>query len=183
MNDMTAKNYFLSSERLVFSHWTTEDIEFAQLLWGNPRVSRLISKEGFSQSEIANKLSTEIKYQATFGYQYFPIANIESKELIGCCGFHPLEKNTSQAELGCHILPDFWGQGIAYEANLKILEFAKQNFDLETVIAGHNPDNHASAKLLKKLGFERIEDQFYEPTGLMHPTYQLNLKPKKPKTI
>src|SRR5580693_9096466 len=32
-------------------------------------------------------------------------------------------------------------------------------------------DNHPSAKILKKLGFEFIEYVLYKPTGLMHPSY------------
>jgi hypothetical protein len=42
---------------------------------------------------------------------------------------------------------------------------------LSKVYAGHHPDNHASENILKKLGFEFIENVFYEPTGLMHPSY------------
>jgi hypothetical protein len=36
---------------------------------------------------------------------------------------------------------------------------------------GHHPDNRTSEKILKKLGFEFFGDVFYQPTGLMHPSY------------
>jgi hypothetical protein len=42
---------------------------------------------------------------------------------------------------------------------------------LSNVYAGHHPDNRASEKILKKLGFEFIGNVFYQPTGLMHPSY------------
>lgn len=34
--------------------------------------------------------------------------------------------------------------------------------------------NENSQKILLKLGFQHIEDVFYEPTGLFHPSYILD---------
>jgi len=45
--------------------------------------------------------------------------------------------------------------------------------DTESLFAGHNPNNTASQKVLSKLGFKYIGDEFYKPTGLYHPSYQL----------
>ena len=42
-----------------------------------------------------------------------------------------------------------------------------------SVFAGHNPHNTASPKLLEKLGFSPIGEEFYPPTGLYHPSYRL----------
>lgn len=47
----------------------------------------------------------------------------------------------------------------------------------DKLFAGHNPNNKASQKVLQKLGFVYIGDEFYEPTGLYHPSYELiNMK-------
>jgi hypothetical protein len=39
-----------------------------------------------------------------------------------------------------------------------------------------------SEKILKKLGFESIENVFYEPTGLMHPSYVVIAPALRPNT-
>lgn len=64
-----------------------------------------------------------------------------------------------------------WGKGFGTEAALGALEYAWKKLQLSKVYAGHHPDNRASEKILKKLGFEFIENVFYKPTGLMHPSY------------
>jgi hypothetical protein len=57
------------------------------------------------------------------------------------------------------------------EAAQGALDYAWEKWRLSKVYAGHHPDNRASEKILKKLGFEFIENVFYKPTGLMHPSY------------
>lgn len=44
---------------------------------------------------------------------------------------------------------------------------------VKALIAGHHPENKASANLLSKLGFKYIGDKYYEPTGLYHPSYEM----------
>merc|ERR1712048_1308985 len=74
-------------------------------------------------------------------------------------------------ELGFHLLPAFWGRGFATEAGAAVLDFAFQQLRIDAVFAGHNPANLASSKVLQKLGFTHLRDEYYQPTGLMHPSY------------
>jgi hypothetical protein len=39
------------------------------------------------------------------------------------------------------------------------------------LFAGHHPKNDASRLLLIKLDFRYTHDEYYEPTGLQHPSY------------
>lgn len=73
-----------------------------------------------------------------------------------------------------HFLPEFWHRGLAYEASAAMLNYAFKTLKISSVIAGHNPHNSASQNLLYKLGFKFIKNEYYEPTGLEHPTYMLN---------
>ena len=72
---------------------------------------------------------------------------------------------------GVPLLKRCWGKGFATEAAFGALEYAWEKLRLSQVYAGHHPDNRASEKILRKLGFEFIENVFYEPTRLMHPSY------------
>jgi hypothetical protein len=82
-------------------------------------------------------------------------------------------------EVGFHLVKRFWGKGFATEAAFGALEYAWEKLRLSQVYAGHHPHNRASEKILKKLGFEFIGNVFYEPTGLMHPSYVCKAPPPR----
>ena len=166
------RTYFLKTDRIGFSKWCDEDLPLAKLLWGDPKVTRYICASGsFSQQDIENRLKTEWENNAQFGIQYWPIFTLNSNELIGCCGLRP--RGEKQYELGFHLRPQFWGQGIAVEAARAVVVYAFDVLQAESLFAGHNPLNVNSAKVLKKLGFSYVGDEFYAPTGLNHPSYTL----------
>ena len=74
-------------------------------------------------------------------------------------------------ELGFHLRPDFWKQGLAQEAGTAVIGYAFETLHANRLFAGHNPNNTASAGVLKRLGFIYMGDEFYAPTGLYHPSY------------
>lgn len=101
----------------------------------------------------------------------WPIFELTSSELIGCCGLRPYANN--EYEIGFHLRPKFWGKGYATEAANAVINYAFEVMGAESLYAGHNPNNTVSKKLLRKLGFSYMGDEFYEPTGLYHPSYEL----------
>lgn len=166
------RNYFLKTERIGFSIWEQGDLELAQLLWGNPEVTRLICASGiFSPEDIENRLNTEIANGAEHQVQYWPIFSLAANELIGCCGLRP--RKPGEYEMGFHLRPEFWRQGYAVEAANAVIEYAFTVLNADKLFAGHNPKNVASRKVLGKLGFTYIGDVFYAPTGLNHPSYEM----------
>ena len=115
------RNFFLKTDRIGFSKWHSGDQEIAELLWGDSEVTKFICASGvFTQEDIINRLNTEIANDEKYQIQYWPIFELATDELIGCCGLRP--------------------HGI---------------------------------KVLQKLGFVYVSDEFYEPTGLYHPSYEL----------
>ena len=166
------REFFLRTERIGFSKWNEDDIKLAELLWGDPEVTRYICADGiFSKNDILNRLAKEISNDVAFSVQYWPIFELTTNELIGCCGLRPYKENVY--EIGFHLRPKFWGQGYAFEAANATIQYAFAKLKAEKLFAGHNPNNIASKKLLKKLGFTYTGDEYYEPTGLYHPSYEL----------
>lgn len=167
------REFFLKTDRIGFSKWTREDMESAKLLWGNPEVTRYICAAGiFSNDEIIDRVNTEISNESIYGVQYWPILELTTKELIGCCGLRPRE--IDEYEMGFHLRPEFWGQGYASEAANAVIDYARKALRVKRLFAGHNPNNHKSRELLHKLGFVYAGDEFYAPTGLYHPSYELS---------
>lgn len=167
------KDFFLTTTRIGFSKWSKNDIQLAELLWGNPDVTRYICASGkFTMEDISSRLKQELHNEIEHQVQYWPIFTLSSNELIGCCGLRPYRKN--EYEIGFHLLPQFWGKGYATEAATAVIGYAFSVLNADALFAGHNPNNIASAKVLRNLGFRYIGDEFYEPTGLYHPSYELN---------
>lgn len=158
----------LESQRLLFKHWKDCDISLAYSLWGNHDVTRYI---GIHQEDILPRYHLEIKQDQEHGVSYWPIFLKETNEFIGCCGLRPFHDNLY--ELGFHLLPQYWCQGYAYEAALAVIQYAFETLKVDGLIAGHHPDNQSSKFLLKKLGFNYIGKNYYKPTGLYHPSYEM----------
>lgn len=167
------RDFFLTTSRIGFSEWKKSDIKLAEILWGDPDVTKFICASGqFSAEEIASRLDKEIENHITFRVQYWPIFELTSNELIGCCGLRPYKEE--KYEIGFHLRPKFWRQGYATEAAQAVINYAFSILTAPGLFAGHNPNNTASSKVLLKLGFQYMGDEFYEPTGLYHPSYELN---------
>ncbi len=172
------RKYFLHTERLDFSVWTKEDITLAKQLWGDEKVTRYISATGrFSEEDILNRLDTEISNYEKYRIQYFPIFEKNTGEFIGCCGLRPY-KDEGTLEIGFHLKSEFHNRGYGYEAASAMIKYAFEEIKVKKLFAGHNPKNVISRKLLLKLGFTYTHDEFYAPTGLMHPSYTLENKNK-----
>lgn len=168
---MAGEAYFLTSERLGFRTWRSDDIELAVALWGDPEVVRFISTGPHSRAAIEERLAREIASQAEHGVQYWPIFLRESGDHVGCCGLRSYRP--SVPELGVHIRSGFWRRGFAAEAARAVIAHAFDRLGASALFAGHNPNNTASRDLLRSLGFVYTHDEHYPPTGLMHPSYLL----------
>lgn len=164
--------FFLKTARIGFSHWGADDEKLAETLWGDPAVTRLICASGsFSPEDISNRLRTELSNDTEFGVQYWPIFHLATGDFLGCCGLRP--HGINEYEIGFHLRPGFWGQGYAAEAAEAVIHYAFTHLKAEKLFAGHNPKNTASQKVLRRLGFTYTGDEFYAPTGLYHPSYEL----------
>ena len=164
--------YFLKTSRLGFRTWTENDLPLALSLWANPQVTRFIGGP-FSAEAVRHRLASEIACASVHGVQYWPIFQLSNGEFVGAGGLRPYKPAEHIYELGIHLLPEQWGQGLAQEAARGIIEFAFTTVGAKSLFAGHHPENAASKRLLEKLGFAFTHRELYAPTGLEHPSYLL----------
>lgn len=178
MNVIAMNNQpIITTPRLEFHCWTPEMRDYARQLWGNTEVTRYIAAKGkFSATQIQERLSQELSNWQKYRLQYW-MTFTTNKHFIGCCGLRPRDISSGIAEIGCHLLPEYWGLGYANEALIAVINYAHKCGFIK-LFAGHNPHNHASQKMLQKLGFRYIGNEYYPPTGLNHPSYELDLQQK-----
>ena len=78
----------------------------------------------------------------------------ETGRFIGTVGLNHLNETNKRAEIGYEIHPDYWRNHFTYEAVVEVLRFSYEELGLNRVAAVTFTDNHASANLLKKVGFK-----------------------------
>jgi RimJ/RimL family protein N-acetyltransferase len=164
----------LETERLWFRTWDAiSDLECACSLWGDPAVMTFIGRT-LNSEEIQQKLKVAVACQQANGVQYWPVFEKRSNEFVGCCGLKPWVYSPPEGhELGFHLVKTKWGKGYAFEAAQAVVRHGFENLQLPLLRAGHHSDNVNSKKVLLKLGFQFVNEEFYKPTGTMQPTYKL----------
>jgi RimJ/RimL family protein N-acetyltransferase len=165
--------YFLISDRLGFRAWREEDWPLAMELWADARVTRLLSGRYSTPEEIRARLEREMATQRQFGMQYWPVFLLAGGRHVGVCGLRPWRIEEKVPELGYHLRPQFWGQGLAVEAGRAAIEFGFGRLGARAIFAGHHPANAASQKVLLKLGFHYTGDEVFPESGMLEPTYRL----------
>jgi len=146
-------------------------------LWGDPRVTRLIdARTRLTRDEVRELLHQHITCHEQHGVQYWPFFRRATGMHLGCCGLRPRRAEDGVFELGFQVRADHWGRGYASEATAAVIGYARAHPDVREIFAGHHPENTASAHVLRKLGFRYTHEERYEPTGLMHPCYELTLE-------
>lgn len=86
---------------------------------------------------------------------------------LGVVGGASLFKRSEGAdwEVGYNVAKPFWGRGIATEALVGLIDWARAELDPPRLVAGYFEDNPASGRVLQKAGFR--------PTGTRKPIYSL----------
>jgi ribosomal-protein-alanine N-acetyltransferase len=170
------RDYFLTTARLGFAHWSSADTDLATALWGDTEVSAWLGGP-FTDRQISEKLEKEIALMASDRVQYWPIFLLNGDQHVGCAGLRPYPWGESAGEkiyeLGFHLRLAYWGLGLAAEAGRAVIEFAFESLDAAALFAGHHPSNPASGRVLLKLGFHFTHDGIYPPTGQPDRCYLL----------
>jgi ribosomal-protein-alanine N-acetyltransferase len=171
-NRRPSQDYFMKSARLGFRCWSLDDLPLARELWSDIEVTRFLGGP-FPDEEIGQRLEREIARMNAHQFQYWPIYLLSSSEHVGCCGLRPYRPEEQIPELGLHLRPRYWGQGLASEAARRVIQYTFKTIGAKGLSAGHHPENSTSKKLLAKLGFEYTHDEFYAPLQMNLPYYLL----------
>ena len=78
------------------------------------------------------------------------------RTLIGETGFHGPPDESGTVEVGYSIVPDYRGQGFAFEAARALIDEALARPDVCRIAAACHDDNVASLKVLQKLGMRFV---------------------------
>lgn len=83
------------------------------------------------------------------------IVNSADDHMIGTVGFHTLSDVNLTAELAYDLAPEYWGRRIVQAAAEALCVWGFTELNLNRIQASVLETNHASCKVLERLGFER----------------------------
>lgn len=164
-----SKGFILKTERLIFRKITEADAEFILDLLNQSSFIKYIGDRNVRTLEqaalyIKNKMT--ISYHQ-YGFGMYLVELKETETPIGVCGFVKRE-SLPDADIGFAFLQEVVGKGFGFESAEAILKYGKNEFGFERVLAIASQNNHASHKLLEKLGFkyERLVKLPHDPEEL-----------------
>ena len=78
------------------------------------------------------------------------------RTVIGDIGFHGPPADDGVVEVGFSVVPDYRRRGYASESAKALVGWARQQPAVTSIVAGCDPDNHASIATLERAGFVRL---------------------------
>ena len=147
------------TERLCLRRLGISDAPFVLRLLNDDGFLRYIGDRGVRNlGDAENYLRTgPMASYETHGHGLNAVVLRERNICVGMCGV--LRRDTLPGpDLGYAFLPEFTGSGLAEEATRAILKDACDMLKFPKMLAIVQPDNVASIKLLKKLGFAHALD-------------------------
>lgn len=160
----------LQTNRLLLRPTALEDADFVLRLMNSPKWiqnigDRNVRTKEDAQNYIKNKMYPQLK---KLGFSNYTVIRKTDGQKMGSCGLYDRE-GLEGVDIGFAFLPEFEGRGYAFESAQKILDMGIQHFGIKKVSAITLENNHASRKLIVKLGltFSKMIRLPNDPAELM----------------
>lgn len=144
-----------SSARLLLRTMDDNDAAFYLRLVNEPSFIQNIRDKGIRTLDDAKQAiqTGHQKVQEKMGFSLYLVERKADGQAIGLCGLVK-RPELDNIDIGYAYLPEFAGQGYAFEAGRAIIELAKNTLKLDKLVAITSLHNIASENLLLKMGFQ-----------------------------
>ena len=134
-----------------------------------PDVMRFISGAPETPEQTRAMIALVKERWATYGFSWWAFIERESGELVGAGCIQYLGRDPANPhEIGWRLVPQRWGQGLASEAARAMAGWAFDTLQAPQLCAVRHPDNHDSAKVMRRLGmrYRGVEEWYGKPHAL-----------------
>ncbi len=144
-----------TTERLSISQLRLTDAPFIFELLNDPDWIRYIGDRNIKTLDNALDYISNgpMKSYLLNGFGLYRVAIQETGTPIGMCGLIKREE-IADVDIGYAVLQQYRGKGYAFEAAAAMVEHAKNDWNLQRLVAITSPENNNSIQLLKKLGMK-----------------------------
>jgi ribosomal-protein-alanine N-acetyltransferase len=154
----------LVTPRLILRRLENDDAPFVLRLLNEPSFIENIGDKGVRSLDDARRYMREgpMAMYEQYGFGLWHTARKSDGVAVGMCGLLKRD-HLPGVDIGYAYLPEFWGQGIAFEAAEAVMHHAAGKFGLRRLIGVVSEGNAGSIRVLEKLGME------FERMFLMRP--------------
>jgi RimJ/RimL family protein N-acetyltransferase len=173
----------LRTARLCLEPFAEQHLDGLNAMNQMPEVMRYISGEPETREQTAAWIAGVQRCWAAWGTSWWAFIEPTSGRIAGagCIQYAHREAERpadleslrrNPLEIGWRLHPDYWRQGLATEAALRMAAFAFDSLAARELIASCHPDNDASVRVMDRLGmrYRGIEIWYGEPG----PTHSLS---------
>ena len=157
----------IETSRLLLRQWRDDDVEPFAALCSDPEVMRYIGS-GATRTRAQARASIHACERAwqEKGYGLFAVERLEDGGFLGFTGLAEptfLPEIMPAVEIGWRFARQAWGNGYASEAAQAALDFGLQELGLSEIVGVYQAENHASGRIMHKLGM-RFDREAIDPT-------------------
>ena len=146
----------IKTDRLLLRRWRDDDVEPFAAMCGDPEVMRYIGS-GATRARAQAQATIEA-YESGWeerGFGLFAVERLEDRRFLGFTGLSEpsfLPEIMPAVEIGWRFARQSWGNGYASEAARAALDFGLRTRGLSEVVGIYQTENHASGRIMQKLG-------------------------------
>src|SRR4051812_32468650 len=149
----------LETPRLILRRLVFDDAPFIVRLLNQASFIANIGDRGVRNVEDAHRylLAGPLAMYERHGFGLWHVGRKTDGEDLGLCGLLKRD-NLPAVDLGYAYLPEFWGQGYAFEAASATVRHGARKFGLKRIIGVVSEGNSRSARVLERIGmrYERM---------------------------
>ena len=135
--------------------FTAQDFSSYFKLVNDEKVMEMITERAIPEKEARIDYAKIIQNNTLHqDFGHFMIMDCKDNEFLGLAKLEIKNETDDFAEIGYMILPQFWRKGIAATATKQLIEEAKKQKQLTSLLAIIDPKNLPSRKILLNNGFE-----------------------------
>jgi len=147
---------WIKTNRLLLRRWRDDDVEPFAAMCSDPEVMRYI---GSGATRTREQAQASIKaYERDWDENGYGLCAVELLDDGGFLGFTGLSEPSflpevmPAVEIGWRFARQSWGKGYASEAAHAVLEYGLNDLGLSEIISIYQAENHASERIMQKLG-------------------------------
>lgn len=144
----------LDTDRLHLRPLAARDAEALFAIMSDPEAMRFWDWPPFRELQTVREvLAGQILSMEGGQTRYWAVCLKGTGAAIGTCDMSDIDRHHGRAEVGFAFHRSYWGNGYAYEAMSAVIPNAFVDMDLVRLGARLHAGNHASRRLLERLGF------------------------------
>ena len=145
----------VTTDRLRLRAFRAGDLDAYAAMQANPEVMRyLVTGRTSTRVEVWRTMATSLGAWSLRGYGMWACEKIDDGVFVGSVGiFEPLD--WPEPEISYSLDRPYWRQGFATEAARAACDWLFEHFPLPRAASFIRPDNHASKRVVQRLGAVR----------------------------